>query len=102
MSPVSKGIYLQKEVYLEKYLDEIFADNDNVISAIETKVKNIEENYKVKMNFGVKALKYRNLGSLKEVAPLRVNQQKLAAKEIPSELLFEITDEEKVYTYVPE
>ncbi|KOF09146.1 hypothetical protein AC739_16195 [Planococcus glaciei] len=64
-------------------------------------MKNIEENYKVKINFGVKALEYRNLESLKEVTPLRISKQKLAAKEIPSELLFEITDEEKVYAYVP-
>ncbi|MBZ5201576.1 hypothetical protein HU147_10145 [Planomicrobium chinense] len=82
--------------------DEIVADNDNIISAIETKVKNIEENYKVKMNFGLKALKYRNLESLKEVIPLRISQQKLAAKEIPTELLFEITNKEKVYAYVLE
>ncbi|MDN7227337.1 DUF1572 domain-containing protein [Planococcus sp. N064] len=83
-------------------LDEIVADNDNIISVIETKVKNIEENYKVKVNFGVKALKYRNLKSLKDVTPKKISQQKLAAKEIPSELLFEITDDEKVYAYVPE
>lgn len=92
----------QESASKSRTLDEIVADNDNIISVIETKVKNIEENYKVKMNFGVKALKYRNLESLKEVAPLRISQQKLAAKEIPSELLFEITDEEKVYAYVPE
>lgn len=54
------------------------------------------------MSLSVKALRYRNLESLKEVAPLRISQQKLAAKKIPSELLFEITDEEKVYAYVRE
>lgn len=93
---------LQGEASKSLTLDEIVADNDHIIRSIEMKVKNIEENYKVKMNFGVKALKYRNLESLKEVAPLRISQQKNAAKEIPSELLFEITDEEKVYAYVPE
>lgn len=82
-------------------LDEIVAENDNIINAIEKKVKNIEENYKVKMNFGVKALKYRNLESLKEVAPLRINQQKVESQKIPSDLLFEITEDEKVYAYVP-
>ncbi|SDH31016.1 hypothetical protein SAMN04487975_1044 [Planococcus glaciei] len=92
----------QEEASKSRTLDEIVADNENIISAIETKVKNIEENYKVKMNFGVKALKYRNLESLKEAAPLRISQQKTATKEIPSELLFEITDDEKVYAYVPE
>ncbi|MDN7246253.1 DUF1572 domain-containing protein [Planococcus shenhongbingii] len=83
-------------------LDEVVAENNSIINVIESKVKNIEENYKVKLNFGVKALKYRNLEGLKEVTPMRISQQKLAAKEIPSELLFEITDEEKVYAYVPE
>lgn len=92
----------QEEASKSRTLDEIVADNENIISAIETKVKNIEENYKVKMNFGVKALKYRNLESLKEAAPLRISQQKTATKEIPSELLFEITDDEKVYAYVLE
>lgn len=91
----------QEGVAKSRTLDEIIANNDNITSVIETKVINIEENYKVKMNFGVKALKYRNLESLKEVAPLRISQQKLATKEIPSELLFEITDDEKVYGYVP-
>ncbi|ETP70342.1 hypothetical protein G159_02095 [Planococcus glaciei CHR43] len=93
---------LQGEAPKSLTLDEIVADNDNIISSIETKVKNIEENYKVKMNFGVKALKYRNLESLKEVTPLKINQQKTAAKEIPTELLFVISDDEKVYAYVPE
>lgn len=90
----------QEEASKSRALDEIVVDN--IISTIETKVKNIEGNYKVKMNFDVKALKYRNLESLKEVAPLKINQKKFAAKEIPLELLFEITDEEKVYAYVPE
>lgn len=91
----------QEAVSKSVALDEIVAENDNIINAIEKKVKNIEENYKVKMNFGVKALKYRNLESLKEVAPLRINQQKVESQKIPSDLLFEITDDEKVYAYVP-
>ena len=82
-------------------LTEIVAENDDIIRVIETKVKNVEENYKVKMNFGVKALKYRNLESLKQVAPKKISQQKIASQEIPSDLLFEITDDEKVYAYVP-
>ncbi|HSP23420.1 MAG TPA: DUF1572 domain-containing protein [Planococcus sp. (in: firmicutes)] len=82
-------------------LDEISAENNKIITIIETKVKNIEENYKVRLNFGIKALKYRNLESLKEVAPLRISQQKSLAQEVPSELLFELTDDEKVYAYVP-
>ncbi|MDN7242849.1 DUF1572 domain-containing protein [Planococcus sp. N028] len=82
-------------------LDEVVAENNNIISVIESKVKKIEENYKVKLNFGVKALKYRNLEGLKEITPLRINQQKLSSQEVPSELLVEIVDEEKVYAYVP-
>ncbi|WKA55527.1 DUF1572 domain-containing protein [Planococcus shixiaomingii] len=82
-------------------LDEVVAENNNIISVIESKVKKIEENYKVKLNFGVKALKYRNLEGLKEIAPLRISQQKISSQEVPSELLVEIVDEEKVYAYVP-
>lgn len=83
-------------------LADLIAENNSVVAVIETKVKNIEENYKVRLHFGVKALKYRNLESLKETVPLRISQQKSAANEIPSALLFELGEDEKVYAYVPE
>ncbi|TWT25280.1 DUF1572 domain-containing protein [Planomicrobium sp. CPCC 101110] len=91
----------QEENSRSQTLDEVIAENNKIIGTIESKVEKIEENYKVKLHFGVKALKYRNLEGLKEVAPLKINQQKVLSQEVPSELLFEMTGEEKVYAYVP-
>ncbi|WP_349291409.1 DUF1572 domain-containing protein [Planococcus alpniumensis] len=82
-------------------LAEIVAENHALIQSIEEKVKSIEENYKVKINFGLKALKYRNLESLKELAPVKINEQQAAEQEIPSEVLVEVTEDEKAYAYVP-
>lgn len=82
-------------------LTEVITENNSIINSIEDKVKSIEENYKVKVNFGIKALKYRDLESLKEIAPLKISQQKAAAQEIPSEILVEITGDDKAYAYVP-
>ena len=85
-----------------KTLAELIAENNSIINNIEDKVRSIEENYKVKMNFGIKALKYRNLENLKEVAPLKISQQKSSSQEIPSEILVELSEEGKVYAYVPQ
>lgn len=82
-------------------LNDVIAENNHIVGVIENKVGKIEENYRVKLNFGVKALKYRNLESLKEVAPLRISQQTIASQEVPSEMLVELADDEKVYAYVP-
>lgn len=82
-------------------LNDVIAENNYIVGIIENKVGKIEENYKVKLNFGVKALKYRNLESLKEVAPLRISQQKSKEQEVPSEMLVELAEDEKVYAYVP-
>lgn len=82
-------------------LNDVIAENNYIVGIIENKVGKIEENYKVKLNFGVKALKYRNLESLKEVAPLRISQQKSKEQEVPSEMLVELSEDEKVYAYVP-
>ena len=82
-------------------LNDVIAENNHIVGIIENKVGKIEENYKVKLNFGVKALKYRNLESLKEVAPLRISQQKSKEQEVPSEMLVELAEDEKVYAYVP-
>ncbi|MGI2329126.1 DUF1572 domain-containing protein [Planococcus sp. YIM B11945] len=82
-------------------LMDVIAENNQVVAGIENKVEKVEENYRVRLNFGVKALKYRNLESLKDVIPLRISQQTAASQEIPTELLFELAEEEKVYAYVP-
>ncbi|MGB6778503.1 MAG: DUF1572 domain-containing protein [Planococcus citreus] len=82
-------------------LAEIVVENHALIQSIEEKVKSIEENYKVKINFGLKALKYRNLESLKELAPVKINEQQAAEQEVPSEVLVEVTEDEKAYAYVP-
>lgn len=82
-------------------LAEIVAENHSLIQGIEDKVRSIEENYKVKINFGLKALKYRNLESLKELAPVKINQQQAAEQEVPSEVLVEVTEDDKAYAYVP-
>ncbi|MCM3611742.1 DUF1572 domain-containing protein [Planococcus sp. MERTA32b] len=82
-------------------LNDVIAENNHIVGIIENKVGKIEENYKVKLNFGVKALKYRNLESLKEVAPLRISQQKSKEREVPSEMLVELAEDEKVYAYLP-
>lgn len=82
-------------------LAEIVAENHALIQSIEEKVKSIEENYQVKINFGLKALKYRNLESLKELAPVKIDQQQKSEQEVPSEVLVEVTEGEKVYAYVP-
>ena len=78
-------------------LNDVIVENNHIVGIIENKVGKIEENYKVKLNFGVKALKYRNLESLKEVAPLRISQQKSKEQEVPSEMLVELAEDEKVY-----
>ena len=83
-------------------LAELITENNSIINNIEDKVRSIEENYKVKINFGIKALKYRNLENLKEVAPLKISQQKSSSQEIPSEILVELSEEGKVYAYVPQ
>lgn len=83
-------------------LGEIVEENHALIQSIEEKVKSIEENYKVKINFGLKALKYRNLESLKELAPVKINEQQAAEQEVPSEVLVEVTEEDKAYAYVPQ
>ncbi|MDN3428510.1 hypothetical protein QL992_06150 [Microbacterium sp. APC 3898] len=82
-------------------LADLIVENNSIISTIEDKVRSIEENYKVKINLGIKALKYRDLESLKELVPARISQQKSTAQEIPSEILVEMADEGKVYAYVP-
>lgn len=82
-------------------LGEVVAENHLLIQGIEEKVKSIEENYKVKINFGLKALKYRNLESLKELAPVKIDEQQVAEQEVPSEVLVEVTEDEKAYAYVP-
>lgn len=82
-------------------LAEIVEENHALIQSIEEKVKSIEENYKVKINFGLKALKYRNLESLKELAPVKINEQPAAEQEVPSEVLVEVTEDDKAYAYVP-
>ena len=82
-------------------LAEIVAENHALIQGIEEKVKSIEENYKVKINFGLKSLKYRNLESLKELAPVKINEQQASEQEVPSEVLIEVTEDEKAYAYVP-
>ncbi|MGB6408668.1 MAG: DUF1572 domain-containing protein [Planococcus donghaensis] len=81
-------------------LATIVVENHSIIRAIEEKVKSIEENYRVKINFGIKALKYRNWESLKELAPKKISQQQLGEKEIPSELLVEVMEDDKAYAYV--
>lgn len=83
-------------------LAEIVAENHALIQSIEEKVKSIEENYKVKINFGLKALKYRNLESLKELAPVKINEQQVAEQEVPSEVLVEVTEDDQAYAYVPQ
>lgn len=82
-------------------LSDLIVENHSIINNIEDKVRSIEENYKVKINLGIKALKYRDLESLKELVPARISQQKSTAQEIPSEILVEMADEGKVYAYVP-
>ncbi|MGM0898271.1 MAG: DUF1572 domain-containing protein [Bacillota bacterium] len=82
-------------------LAQVVGENYALIEAIEEKVKSIEENYKVKINFGIKALKYRNLESLKQLAPKKISQQQLAEQEVPSEVLVEVTEDGKAYAYVP-
>ncbi|MFK8794898.1 DUF1572 domain-containing protein [Planococcus plakortidis] len=82
-------------------LAEIVAENHALIQSIEEKVKSIEENYQVKINFGIKALKYRNLDSLKELAPVKINEQQAKEQEVPSEVLVEVTEDEKAYAYIP-
>ncbi|WP_341960088.1 DUF1572 domain-containing protein [Planococcus maritimus] len=82
-------------------LAEIVAENHALIQGIEEKVKSIEENYQVKINFGLKALKYRNLESLKELAPVKIDEQKKVEQEIPSEVLVEVTEDDQAYAYVP-
>ena len=82
-------------------LAEIVAENHALIQGIEEKVKSIEENYQVKINFGLKALKYRNLESLKELEPVKIDQQQKAEQEIPSEVLVEVTEDDQAYAYVP-
>ncbi len=82
-------------------LAEVIAENHFIVQNIEEKVRSIEENYKVKIHFGVKALKYRNLESLKERAPLKISQQKTQVQEIPSEMLVEVSEDGKAYAYVP-
>ena len=47
-------------------LAQAVAENHTLIEAIEEKVRSIEKNYRI--NFGIKALKYCNLGSLKQLA----------------------------------
>lgn len=84
-----------------KTLAELIVENNSIIHNIEDKVRSIEENYKVKVNFGIKAMKYRDLKSLKEIAPVKISQQQAAAQEIPSEILVEMSEEGKVYAYVP-
>ncbi|ANU24185.1 DUF1572 domain-containing protein [Planococcus donghaensis] len=81
-------------------LAAIVVENHSIIRAIEEKVKSIEENYRVKINFGIKALKYRNLESLKELSPKKISQQQVAEKEIPSELLVEVMEDDRAYAYV--
>ncbi|ANU21439.1 DUF1572 domain-containing protein [Planococcus plakortidis] len=81
-------------------LAEIVAENHALIQSIEEKVKSIEENYQVKINFGIKALKYRNLESLKELAPVKINELEAKEQEVPSEVLVEVTEDEKAYAYV--
>lgn len=82
-------------------LAEIVSENHSLIQSIEEKMKSIEENYKVKINFGLKALKYRNLESLKELAPVKINEQQAAEQEVPSEVLVEVTEDDQAYAYVP-
>ncbi len=82
-------------------LEEIVGENHALIQSIEEKVKSIEENYKVKINFGLKALKYRNLESLKELAPVKINELEAKEQEVPSEVLVEVTEDEQAYAYVP-
>ncbi|ALS79606.1 hypothetical protein AUO94_13655 [Planococcus kocurii] len=82
-------------------LAELIVENNSLIHNIEDKVRSIEENYKVKVNFGIKAMKYRDLKSLKELAPVKISQQQATAQAIPSEILVEMSEEGKVYAYVP-
>ena len=82
-------------------LAEIVAENHSLIQSIEEKVKSIEENYKVKINFGLKALKYRNLESLKELAPVKIDELEAKEQEVPSEVLVEVTEDDQAYAYVP-
>lgn len=82
-------------------LAQVVRENHILIEAIEEKVKSIEENYKVKINFGIKALKYRNLESLKQLTPKKISQQLLAQQEVPSEVLVEVTEDDKAYAYMP-
>lgn len=82
-------------------LSDLIVENHSIINNIEDKVRSIEENYKVKINLGIKALKYRDLGSLKELVPARIDQQKDMAQEVPSEILVETADGGKVYAYIP-
>ncbi|MFP8782606.1 DUF1572 domain-containing protein [Planococcus plakortidis] len=82
-------------------LAEIVAENHSLIQSIEEKVKSIEENYKVKVNFGLKALKYRNLESLKELAPVKIDELEAKEQEVPSEVLVEVTEDDQAYAYVP-
>ncbi|WP_142828045.1 DUF1572 domain-containing protein [Planococcus soli] len=82
-------------------LAQVVGENHILIETIEGKVKSIEENYKVKINFGIKALKYRNLESLKQLTPKKISQQLLAEQEVPSEVLVEVTEDDKAYVYMP-
>ncbi|RAZ67257.1 DUF1572 domain-containing protein [Planococcus maitriensis] len=82
-------------------LAEIVAENHSLIQSIEEKVKSIEENYKVKINFGLKALKYRNLESLKELAPVKIDELEAKEQEVPSEVLVEVTEDDQAYAYIP-
>lgn len=82
-------------------LADLIVENNSIINNIEAKVRSIEENYKVKVHFGIKAIKYRNLENLKEVAPLKISQNKSSSQEIPSDILVEVSEEGKVFAYVP-
>lgn len=83
-------------------LAAIVVENHTIIKAIEEKVTSIEENYRVKINFGIKAMKYRNLESLKELAPKKISQQQKSEKEVPSEVLVEVMADDKAYAYIPQ
>ncbi|EGA88413.1 hypothetical protein GPDM_15039 [Planococcus donghaensis MPA1U2] len=55
----------------------------------------------MKINFGIKVLKYHNLKNLKEQAFKNINQQQRAEQKLPSKVLFEVTDDYKAYAYMP-
>lgn len=89
-----------EETVKSRTLADLIIENNAIIEQIGQKAKSIEENYKVKINFGIKAIKYRNLKSLKELSPAKISHQGPEAQKVPTEILIETTEDNKIYAYV--